>query len=82
MLAKSLGILVIIMLLCGTVFPQVVFAVDCAKAWQDCHKWQDRAATACGAFALFPNPITEAACIAAVLTMGVVCGYAYYHCGG
>ena len=84
MLRKILGILVMVAFLCGSVpfFPQEAFAVDCNKAWADCNKWKDRTATACGVFLMFPNPITEAACIAAGLTMAVVCGYAYYHCGG
>ena len=84
MLRKILGILAVVAFLCGTVpfSPQDAFAVDCADAWQDCYKWQDRTKAACGIFVLFPNPITEAACIAATLTMVAVCGYAYYHCGG
>lgn len=82
MLSKSLGILVIVALLCGTVsfFPQEADA-DCADTWRRCYNARDLAMTICAIALLEPTPIGELACAAALANAAGLCGYAYLFCG-
>lgn len=83
MLRKSLGILVIIAFLCGTVsfFPQEASAYDCGNLERGCRIATDTAITACTFAILEPTPYTEAICAALLWNAGVVCGLYRAICG-
>ena len=84
MLRKSLGILVIVALLCGTVsfFPQEASAYDCSNLQRSCDIATDAAVTACTIALLEPTPYWEGVCAALLWNAGVVCGLHRVICGG
>lgn len=85
MLKRSLLILVIVALLCGTVpfsSQEAAAFIDCGDAWEKCDQARRAVRIICGIAIVEPTPVGETACVAALGYAAAVCGYAYFWCGG
>ena len=84
MLKKSLGILVIVALLCGAVpfLEQEAAATDCAALWELCDDAKKAAAIICTLAVAEPTFLGEPACALALIAWGAACSYAQIQCGG
>ena len=76
MLKKSLLILVIVALLCGTApfsSQEASAFIDCSNAWQSCYNARAAARLICSIAIVEPTPVGETACVAALAYAAIVC---------
>ena len=85
MLKRSLVILVMVALLCGTApfsFQEASAFINCGNAWQRCYDLRAATRLVCSIAIVEPTPVGETACVAALALAAAACAYAYFWCGG